>query len=54
MVRYVGTNPKHAKGEDWRSPRLQEGNPRVPMPDTGRVPLGMASPRGGGGGGGGD
>jgi hypothetical protein len=34
MTRYVGINPKHSSGEDWRSPRLQTGNPKVHPPDS--------------------
>ncbi len=34
MTRYIGINPKHTNGEDWRSPRLQTGNPKVHPPDS--------------------
>ena len=34
MTRYIGINPKHSNGEDWRSPRMQAGNPKVHPPDS--------------------
>ena len=34
MTRYIGINPKHSSGEDWRSPRLQAGNPKVHPPES--------------------
>lgn len=54
MTRYVGVNPQHKNGEDWRSPRLQAGNPKVQPPEG--TPLGASSPakpvgQGGSGGG---
>ena len=34
MTRYVGINPKHSNGEDWRSPMMQIGNPKVHPPES--------------------